>query len=120
MAEPDAAAALVLDDPVSFWGGVDPATGRIVDPHHPQRGESVAGRVLVMRSGRGSSSSSSVLAECLANGTGPAAILLGEPDSILVVGALVARELGGPRCPVIVVGEGWRSIRTGDTLAIDG
>jgi predicted aconitase with swiveling domain len=54
--------ALVLEEPLSFWGGVDTETGDIVDVHHPQRGENVSGRVLVMPSGRGSSSSSSVLA----------------------------------------------------------
>ena len=72
-----------------------------------------------MPSGRGSSSSSSVLAECLVNGTGPAAILLGEPDAILVAGAFVAAELGGPRCPVLVVGAAWRTIRTGDIVPVD-
>jgi predicted aconitase with swiveling domain len=117
--EPAAAPALVLHEPLSFWGGVDPATGRIVDRRHPQFGASVAGRVVVMPAGGGSSSSSSVLAECLANGTGPAAILLGQPDAILAVGALVAAELGGPRCPVTVVGERWRTIRTGDPVQLD-
>jgi predicted aconitase with swiveling domain len=112
--------ALVLDQPLSFWGGVDSATGEIVDPRHPQRGARIGGRVLVMPSGRGSSSSSSVLAECLANGTGPAAILLGEPDAILVVGTFVAAELGGPRCPVVVIGDAWRTIRTGDLVPVDG
>jgi predicted aconitase with swiveling domain len=118
MADRVEARALVLAEPLSFWGGVDPATGLIVDARHPQVGESVAGRVLVMRTGRGSSSSSSVLAECLANGTGPAAVLLGEPDAILVVGALVAAELGGHRCPVQVIGDDWRTIRTGDLVVV--
>lgn len=84
---------LVLAEPLSFWGGVDPATGRIVDPHHPQRGAVTAGRVLLLPGGRGSSSSSSVLAECIRRGTAPAALLLGEADPILVLGALVARKL---------------------------
>ena len=57
--------ALVLAEPLSFWGGVDPVTGTVIDARHPQRGECVAGRVLVMPAGRGSSSSSSVLAETL-------------------------------------------------------
>jgi predicted aconitase with swiveling domain len=96
------AAALVLDEPLSFWGGVDPSTGTIVDRHHPQLGATIAGRVLVMPSGRGSSSSSSVLAEALRAGTGPAAILLRRHDGILVLGALVARELYGIEVPVIV------------------
>ena len=62
--------ALVLDEPLSFWGGLDPATGALIDTHHPQRGATVAGRVLVMPSGRGSSSSSYVLAEAIRAGHG--------------------------------------------------
>ena len=94
--------ALVLDEPLSFWGGVDPTTGDIVDVHHPQRGAKVAGRVLVMPSGRGSSSSSSVLAEAIRAGTAPAAIVLAEPDPILALGAIVARELYEVEMPVVV------------------
>ena len=96
-------AALVLDEPLSFWGGVDPASGLITDARHPQRGTSVAGRVLVMRSVRGSSSSSSVLAESVRAGFAPAAILLGEPDLILAVGAAVAAELYDKRVPVVTL-----------------
>ncbi|MEZ5287324.1 MAG: DUF126 domain-containing protein [Vicinamibacterales bacterium] len=94
--------ALVLLEPVSFWGGVDPATGRLIDRSHPQHGESVAGRVLVMAVGRGSSSSSAVLAESIRLGTAPAAIVLAHPDPILTVGAIVAEFLYGRRCPVVV------------------
>ncbi|HVM35026.1 MAG TPA: DUF126 domain-containing protein [Actinomycetota bacterium] len=94
---------LVLDEPLSFWGGLDAATGKIIDPHHPQAGASVSRRVLAMPSGRGSSSSSSVLAEALRAGVGPAAILLGETDAIVALGALVANELYGTECPVAVV-----------------
>ena len=94
--------ALVLDEPLSFWGGVDPASGLIIDARHPQRGTSVEGRVLVMGSVRGSSSSSSVLAESVRGGCAPAAILLGEPDLILAVGAAVSEELYGKRLPIVV------------------
>ncbi|HVL67485.1 MAG TPA: DUF126 domain-containing protein [Vicinamibacterales bacterium] len=94
--------ALVLTEPVSFWGGVDPASGRIIDHAHPDRGACVTGRVLVMAGGRGSSSSSSVLAEMIRRGTGPAAIVLGTADPILPVGALVAQSLYGKSCPVVV------------------
>jgi predicted aconitase with swiveling domain len=107
--------ALVLDEPLSFWGGVDPATGEIVDRRHPQCGERVTGRVLVMPSGRGSSSSSTVLAEAVRAGTAPAAILLGHADEILVLGALVAEELYGRTIPVAVLPEdAYRALRTGD------
>lgn len=94
--------ALVLSEPLSFWGGLDSATGTIVDVHHPQRGAVVTGTVLVMPGGRGSSSSSSVLAEAIRAGTAPAAIVLAEPDPIIVLGAIVARELYGVAVPVLV------------------
>jgi predicted aconitase with swiveling domain len=93
--------ALVLDEPLSFWGGIDPASGLIIDARHPQRGTSVKDRVLVMGSVRGSSSSSSILAEAVRAGFAPAAILLGEPDLILAVGAAVAEELYQVRVPVL-------------------
>ena len=95
--------ALPLHQPLSFWGGIDPTVGRIIDPHHPQLGESITGRVVVMPAGRGSSSSSSVLAESLRLGTGPAAIVLSERDVIIAVGAIAAFELYGVVCPVVVV-----------------
>jgi uncharacterized protein len=95
--------ALVLDEPLSLWGGIDPATGEIIDVHHPQHGATVSGRVLVMPAGRGSSSSASVLAEAVRAGTAPAAILLGEPDLILSIGSAVAEELYGVRVPIVVL-----------------
>jgi uncharacterized protein len=110
--------AVVLEEPLSFWGGVDVDTGRVIDPRHPQAGAELAGKVLVMSSGRGSSSSSSVLAEAARRGTAPAAILLFEPDPILVLGAVVARELYGTTVPVAVIGEG--AVQTGQTVEIDG
>ena len=93
---------LNLERPLSFWGGVDPETGRVTDVHHPQHGQTVAGRVLVLPSGRGSSSSSSVLAEAIRAGTAPAAIVLADPDPILALGAIVARELYDVAMPIVV------------------
>ena len=95
--------ALVLEEALSLWGGVDPATGQIIDVHHPQHGANVSGRVLVMPAGRGSSSSASVLVEAVRAGTAPAAIVLGEPDLILSIGSAVAQELYGKLVPVVVV-----------------
>jgi predicted aconitase with swiveling domain len=104
LASGDAAGeAVVLREPLSLWGGLDPATGEVVDSHHPQRGARLAGRVLVMPAGRGSSSSSSTLAEAARAGTAPAAILLGEQDLILAIGAAVVEELYGRRIPVLVL-----------------
>jgi uncharacterized protein len=112
-------AALVLSEPLSFWGGVDPANGTIIDRHHPQVGESIRGKVLVMPSGRGSSSSSSVLAETIRAGTGPAAIVLAEPDGILALGALVASTLYAKTTPVVVANDAtYRLITSGTPLEI--
>jgi predicted aconitase with swiveling domain len=112
--------ALVLDEPLSLWGGLDPATGRIVERRHPQHGEPVTGRVLIMPATRGSSSSASVLAESVRARTAPAAIVLGEPDLILAVGAAVAEELYRTRIPVVVIDPGWLpDLRSGMRVRIE-
>lgn len=87
--------------PLSFWGGVDWHDGRIIDVHHEQHGETVAGRVLVMPHGRGSSSAAVVLAEVIRNGSGPVAVVTRSTDLILLVGAMAAVELYGQSCPIL-------------------
>jgi predicted aconitase with swiveling domain len=113
------AAAIVLDEPLSLWGGLEPDSGRVIDERHPQLGEALSGRVLVMPSGRGSSSSSSVLAEAIRAGTAPVATVLARADEILALGALVARELYGLSHPVVVLDESdYASITSGDVLEV--
>ena len=110
---------LALDEPLSFWGGVDPATGVIVDRHHPQADASVAGTVLVLPGTRGSAGGSGTLAECLRLGTGPAAILLPSANRSVVIGVLVAGELYGRPVPVLVMpGDAHASFRTGEVVTI--
>jgi predicted aconitase with swiveling domain len=94
--------SFVLREPLSFWGGLDAASGRIIDRWHPQDGDVLSGHVLVMAAGRGSSSGSSVLAEAIRLGTGPAGIVLLTCDAIVTVGAMVALELYGQPCPVVL------------------
>lgn len=93
---------IALVEPLSFWGGVDEETGRIIDAHHPQFGTDLTGSALLMGATRGSSSSTSTLLECIRRRTSPALLLLTERDPILVVGALVAWELYG-RGPSVVL-----------------
>ncbi len=57
-------------EPLSLWGGLDPTTGLVMDQSHPQLGVSLTGCIVIMPHGRGSSSSSSVLADSLRSGTG--------------------------------------------------
>lgn len=102
---------LVLDEPLSFWGGYDSAAGVITEPAHPQFGAGMAGKVLMMERAKGSSSSSSVLAEAIRNGTGPSAIVMRERDLIVALGCIVASELYGRDVPIAVVDAGtWSSL----------
>lgn len=92
---------LALTEALSFWGGVDPATGRIIAAGHPQCGAYIGNTVLAMPATIGSSSSSSVMLELVRAGHAPAALVLGAVDAILIVGCLVGRELGYRPPPVI-------------------
>jgi predicted aconitase with swiveling domain len=110
---------LVLREPLSLWGGLDPASGELLDAHHPQRGAQLGGRVVVMSGGRGSSSSSSTLAEAARAGHAPAAFLIGEPDLILAIGAAVVTELYGQRIPVVVLAaDGLATIPDGVLVSV--
>lgn len=110
---------LNLDTPVSFWGGVD-HHGTIIDVHHPQHGQSLTGKVLVMESGRGSSSSSSVLAELIRTDQGPVAMVLAESDVIIALGAIVGSELYGKQLPIIKIeNSALESLRNGEVVTVD-
>jgi len=88
---------------ISFWGGVDPLSGLIIDRRHPQFGESVGGRIIALTQSIGSSSGSSILLELLSRDAGPAGIILGVPDQILTLGAVVAQEMGYHSIPVVLL-----------------
>lgn len=109
---------LTLGAPLSFWGGVDPATGVVINARHPQRGVSLAGRVVAVRELIGSSSSSSVMLELIAAGAAPAAVLLGRADAILVVGCLAGRELGLLGPPVVRLAP-WPDLADGTPVHVD-
>lgn len=94
---------LALNEPLSLWGGLDPATGVIIDRQHPQAGQSVAGKIVAMPGSRGSSGTPGVLGEALRCGVGPRALVLTKGDFNLVAGAMVAETLYGTVCPIVVV-----------------
>lgn len=112
---------LKLDDPLSFWGGFDSASGKVIDRFHPQLGASLSGAILFMERGRGSSSGASVLAESIRLGTAPAAIVLLDDDAIIATGALVAQMLYEVDCPVIAIGERpeWERLSALPRLAVE-
>ena len=89
-------ALLHTDTSLSFWGGVDPFSGVVIDRHHPLHGACLAGTVLALPSSRGSCTGSSVLLELILNGHAPAAVIVCEPEEILTLGALVAELVFRP------------------------
>ncbi len=93
---------VVLDEPLSFWGGFDAKTGKVIDRRHPQCGRMLGGAVVIIPGGRGSSSATSVIAEAIRIGTAPAAFVLLRPDPVITLGAVVAEELYSITCPVVV------------------
>jgi len=101
--------AQVFSAPISFWGGIDPKTGRVVDVRHPQHGDTIAGRVLFLPGTIGSSSASAVLLELVHAGRAPAAIVLHEPDAILLLGLIVAREMGWETPPALRLDRGFHN-----------
>ncbi len=109
---------LLLAAPLSFWGGVSWETGAITNVRHPQLGEIVTGRVLVVPEPVGSSSSAAVLLELIRGGRAPAAIVLGRPDAILVVACLVAREMGWAAPPVVLMPD-YASIGSAGRVLVD-
>lgn len=92
---------LVCDEGLSVWGGVDPASGEIIDALHPQRGRSLAGHIVMMPTSRGSCTGSGVLLGLALAGTAPLALIFREAEDILTLGALVAGRLFGHRVAVL-------------------
>jgi predicted aconitase with swiveling domain len=105
--------ALVSREPLGFFGGVDPDTGVVVEPGHELEGESVAGKILVFPSGKGSTVSSYILYRLRKAGLAPAGIINAESEAIVAVGAIIADI---PTVDHIAIEE----IRSGDLVTIDG
>lgn len=86
---------LVCDEGVSFWGGVDAFTGKIIDAYHPQNGRTLAGHAVMMPTSRGSCTGSGVLLGLALAGHAPQALIFRENEDILTLGALIAARLFG-------------------------
>lgn len=82
--------ALVSTAPIGFLGGVDPDTGVVLEPGHPLQGRSVAGKVLVFPTGKGSTVGSYTILRLGRGGHGPAAMVNAESEAIVAVGAIIA------------------------------
>ncbi len=83
-------AALVSKDAISFLGGVDPATGMVVEKGHALEGKCIAGKVLIFPRGKGSTVGSYVMLQLKKNGVAPSAIINAEAEPIIAVGAIIS------------------------------
>ena len=107
--------ALVADAMLSFWGEVDPVSGKVIAVGHPLEGECLRGRVLVIRSTKGSSATPMVLNLAKLEGNAPAAFINIEVDSLAALGCIV-NEI-----PMItdLEADPLTAIRTGDHVVVD-
>ena len=106
---------------LSFWGGVDPATGLIIDVHHPLHGTCITGAILMMPSSRGSCTGSGVLLDLALTARGPAALIFCDDEDVLTLGALVAAEMFGCNLPVLrLSADVFRTVLAAKTAHMDG
>lgn len=83
--------ALVSNDPISFYGGIDPNTGVVVEKDHCLEGKCISGKVLVFPQGKGSTVGSYTLYRLKKNNVAPAAIINKEAETIVAVGAIISK-----------------------------
>jgi uncharacterized protein len=104
--------ALVTTQPISFYGGVDPNTGIVLEKGHELQGQSVKGKILVFPQGKGSTVGSYTLYRMKKNGTAPAGMINKECETIIAVGAIISEI---PCVDKIDIAK----IKTGDKIQID-
>jgi len=92
---------IVATEGLSFWGGVDPATGSVIDAHHPLAGRCLTGSILLMPTSRGSCSGSGVLLDLALSGRCPAALVFCGAEDVLTLGALIAGRMFDRTLPVL-------------------
>jgi cis-L-3-hydroxyproline dehydratase len=110
---------LAATEPLSFWGGVDPASGTVIDIHHPLHGRTVTGRVLMLPSTRGSCTGSGVLLDLILTGRGPAALVFSQPEDVVTLGAMVAAEMFDRPLPILRLAEAdWHALAARPDAAI--
>lgn len=112
---------LASSQTISFWGGVDPDTGKITDPRHELFGESIREKILVFPYGKGSAAAPLVLLELARQKTGPAAIINVETDPLLVAGPIISKHFYGRNIPVVKMApNSFELLRTGQFCYVDG
>ncbi len=104
--------ALVTEMPISFYGGVDPNTGEVIEKGHQLNGQSVKGKILVFPQGKGSTVGSYTLYRMKKNGVAPAGMINKECETIIAVGAIISEI---PCVDKVDISK----IKTGDKIVIE-
>ncbi len=105
--------ALVTTMGISFFGGVDPDSGIVVEKGHQLEGQAIGGKVLVFPTGKGSTVGSYTLYRLKMNGVAPAAIVNAQCETITAVGCIIAKIPCVDHIPI-------EQLKTGSVLQIDG
>ena len=112
---------LLSDTPISFWGGIDPASGDVIDEHHPLSGQNITSRLLAIPGSRGSCSGSSVLLELIDSDRAPAALIFTQAEEILVLGALIASVMFDKSLPLLrIESDAFAQLACGTDARIEG
>lgn len=111
---------MVSDQPISFWGGVDPETGCINEPRHELLGQSISGRVLAFPFGKGSSTGSLIMLELARVDKAPAAIINMRTEPILATGPIVIKHFYGKEIPVVTLSDdAFKMLKTGQHVRVN-
>ena len=111
--------ALVTSMAISFFGGVDPDTGVVVERDHELEGQSVSGRVLIFPTGKGSTVGSYTLYRLKLNGKAPAAIVNAECEPITAVGCIIAEIPCVDHIPIDLLETGARLVVNGEGATVE-
>ena len=112
---------LTTHQSISFWGGVDPATGMIIDPRHELFDQSISDKILAFPYGKGSTGAPLVLLELAKQATAPAAIINIETDPLLVAGPIISKHFYGTAIPVVALSRAaFDRLQTGQVATVDG
>lgn len=104
--------ALVTNQPISFYGGVEPTTGVVIEKGHELQGQNIKGKIFVFPTGKGSTVGSYTLYRMKKTGTAPAGIINKECETVIAVGAIISEI---PCVDKIDISK----IKTGDKIEID-
>jgi predicted aconitase with swiveling domain len=111
--------ALVTSQAISFFGGIDPETGCVVERGHPLEGQYIGGKVLVFPTGKGSTVGSYTLYRLKHNGHAPLAILNAECETITAVGCIIAEIICVDQLPIQNIPMGSRVLIDNNQVRIE-